>query len=387
MELVRLKASEFEEAIDFLDLVFSRAYGPTHFSEMLPLCYQPTEEHMAHNFAIRESGRLRAIVGLFPAQIQAGDSVLNLGGIGGVSSHPNDRGKGWMKLLMNRCIEEMENTNTDLSFLTGLRQRYRYFGYEKTGVLLKYQVSKTNLRHSFKDSVNHSKLFFEPIRSSDVAYLEKAKALHDAQPFYCIRPQSDFYLYLLSMNTQPWAALYPSGELAGYLVADKKRRRITEIFAESDSVFADMLFQWLSQQNTAETGIFLAPWQENYARCLGGFAEEYTLTDNGNWRIFNWEKVLQALLKIKNTQHPLRDGSLVIGIDGYGAIYISVKPGTIECGKTTAKPDLELDTFYAMRILLGHFPAVFVKKMPQGVRELAEDWFPLPLSWLIQNYV
>lgn len=65
MEIVRLKSCDFEEAIDFLDFVFSKAYSPTHFRKMLPLCYQPTDEHMSHNFAIRENGKIRAIVGLF----------------------------------------------------------------------------------------------------------------------------------------------------------------------------------------------------------------------------------------------------------------------------------------------------------------------------------
>lgn len=100
MELVQLSASDFEEALDFLDLVFSTAYAPTRFGNMLPLLYQPTDEDMQHNFAIREHGRIRAIVGMFPSQIQVGSKILHLEGIGGVSSHPNDRGKGWMKQLM-----------------------------------------------------------------------------------------------------------------------------------------------------------------------------------------------------------------------------------------------------------------------------------------------
>ena len=136
MEIVKLRACDYDDALDFLDFVFSKAYGPTHFGTMLPLCYRPTDEHMGHNFAVRENGKIRGIVGLFPAQVKVGGETLNLGGIGGVSAHPSDRGKGWMKLLMAHAIEEMESAETDLSFLIGLRQRYQHFGYEKTGVLL-----------------------------------------------------------------------------------------------------------------------------------------------------------------------------------------------------------------------------------------------------------
>ena len=38
---------------------------------------------MSHNFAVRENGRLRAIVGLFPMEIQAGETLLKLGGSAG----------------------------------------------------------------------------------------------------------------------------------------------------------------------------------------------------------------------------------------------------------------------------------------------------------------
>ncbi len=388
MEIVRLKSCDFEEAIDFLDFVFSKAYSPTHFRKMLPLCYQPTDEHMSHNFAIRENGKIRAIVGLFPAQIQVGDEILNLGGIGGVSAHPNDRGKGWMKLLMNRSIEEMKSTNTDLSFLIGLRQRYQYFGYEKAGILLEYKLQQTNIRHTFQNSCpSNSDLHFVPLTASDLPYLKQIKKLHDRQPFYCIRPLSDFYLYLVAMNTKPWVALYPNGEVAGYLVTNQKQDRVTEIFAENDSVFSAMIYRWFAQREIIESTVLLAPWQESYARFLSGIAEEYHLVDNGNWRIYNWEKVIGSLLTLKNAQHSLYEGSLSIGIKDYGTLYIRVANGTVECRKTNLHPDIEWDPLTATRVLLGHFPAAFSTEIPESLKALIESWFPLPLCWLVQNYV
>jgi len=352
MGIIRLKASDFDEALDFLNLVFSRAYAPTCFEKMLPLIYRPTDEHMRCNFAVRENGRIRAIVGLFPAQVQAGDTVLALGGIGGVSSHPNDRGKGWMRQLMNRCIEEMQHTTVDLSFLTGLRQRYQYFGYEKAGSLVEHTVSKTNLSHSLEQSETAT-VRFAPLVATDIEYISKAKALYDRQPVRCIRPASDFYLYLLSMNAEPWVALSPAGGMVGYLVHDPNQSRITEIFAESDAAFAGMIRCWVAQQNTAESSVILSLWQGNHTRYLGGLAEESRLTDNGNWRIFNWEKVINALLVIKQTDRFLRDGSLSIGIKEYGTIHICIRNGQIECAKTALPPDFEWEPSIAARVLFG----------------------------------
>ncbi|MBS7316232.1 MAG: GNAT family N-acetyltransferase [Clostridiaceae bacterium] len=387
MELVRLTARDFEEAIDFLDLVFSSAYCPMHFAKLLPRCYQPTDESMRCNFAVRENGRIRAIVGLFPAEVQAAGTTLSWAGIGGVSAHPNDRGKGWMKLLMARCIEEMQQDNVDFSFLTGLRQRYQYFGYEKTGGILEYQIQKTNLRHTFQNAAPASDLIFAPFLPSDTAFLEKAKKMHETQPFYCVRPASEFHNFLLSNGMKPWVARRQDGSMAGYLVTNDKQDRITEIFADSVEDFTDMIRQWFEQRGIFAARLSLAPWKTDFARRAGSFAESFQIADCGNWRIYHWDRVTAPLLRIKNEMQPLSDGSLAIGIDGYGTLEIHVAGGQVECLHSTAAPDVQLDPFTAMRILFGQFPAVFVRDLPGSVQNLAASWFPLPLCWLPQDYL
>ena len=387
MELVQLSASDFEEALDFLDLVFSTAYAPTHFGNMLPILYQPTDEDMQHNFAIREHGRIRAIVGMFPSQIQAGSKILHLEGIGGVSSHPNDRGKGWMKQLMQHCIAQMQASNTDLSFLTGLRQRYQYFGYEKAGIQLHYQLHRTNLRHTEKRQPALPSLHFTPLKDSDVDYIEACKRLHDLQPFYCVRPLEKFYLFLVSLHAKPWVALNSDGKVVGYLVTTSNQDRITEIFADDQATFTAMIYRWFAEREIAKTVIQLAPWQERYARVLSDIAEEFHLSDNGNWRIFNWENVLGALLPLKNSHYLLADGTVRIGISGYGTVSVCVSGGTVTCHKTDLQPDVTWDSLTATRILLGHFPANYHTEIPAALRTQVQSWFPLPLSWLEQNYV
>lgn len=386
MEIVRLKATDFEEALDLLNLVFSQTYAPTNFATMLPLLYQPTDEHMRCNFAVREDGKIRAIVGLFPAQIQAGDIALNLGGIGGVSAHPNDRGKGWMKLLMNRCIEEMEKTATDLSFLIGLRQRYQYFGYEKVGTLVEHTVSKTNLRHVL-EALEVPELSIMPLLPTDTALIEKAKALYDCQPFRRIRLSSEFYPILLSLNTEPWVALYPDGTMAGYLVCDQQKKRITEIFAQNDAAFAGMIRRWFSQQNISETTVILSLGQETQGRYLNGLAEGFRLIENANWRIFHWDKVIAALLAVKNSEDQLRDGAITVGIKGYGAVHISIRNGITSCVKTSLPPDVELEPSIAAQVLFNYYPTNMVTVLPDKIKPLIRDWFPLPLCLLPQNYV
>lgn len=386
MEIIRLRASDFEEAMDLINLVFSQAYAPSCFEKMLPLLYQPTDSHMRRNFALRENGKLRAIVGLFPAQVQAGNEVLSLGGIGGVSTHPNDRGKGWMRHLMNRCLEEMQSDGTDLSFLIGLRQRYQYYGYEKAGALAECKVGKTNFKHT-QPASPAEELRFKKLLPEDTELIAAAKALYDRQPIRCIRSGQEFYLYLLSLHMQPWAALNQDGSLAGYLVCDAQKRRISELIAHSDTAMPELLRAWFAQQDAEESTVILPAFQESQLRSLTGLAEEFHLVDNGNWRIFRWDRVADALIKVRSAWRPLREGSLSVGIQGYGTIRFTVQGKAASCEKTSARPDVEWDPFTAIRILFGHAPARWVAEVPEAIRSIVEDWFPLPLSWLPQNYV
>ena len=58
-EIVRLTPADYEQAVDFLDLVFSQAKKPHHFEKMLPRLALP--DAMTHHFALKRDGRIRAL--------------------------------------------------------------------------------------------------------------------------------------------------------------------------------------------------------------------------------------------------------------------------------------------------------------------------------------
>lgn len=386
MELIRLKANDYEEAMDFLDIVFSKAHCPHDFGSMLPIIYRPTDEHMNCNFAVRENGKIRGIVGLFPMEMKIGDQILTVGGIGGVSAHPKDKGKGWMKMLMKAAVDEMKENGTDLSWLGGLRHRYQHYGYEVTGIMLEYDVSKTNLRHVYGSS-EMPNLRFVPITEKDTDYLRKAKELHDRQPIHCVRSMEDYWLFLTVVYTTPWAVLDEEGNMVGYLVLKQDKTCITELFAENDEILEQMVRLWVSKQEQESVKVKLAPWQDEIARRLGCLAEEFRVTDSGNYQIFNWDKVVACLLTAKNQQECLPDGKLLLGIEEYGTLEICVKNGEVDCKKTEEAAEVVLGSFAAMRTVFGKFPVHFVADIPVHAKQIMNAWFPLPLCWMVQDHV
>jgi GNAT superfamily N-acetyltransferase len=386
MQVLRLTAGDFEDAMDFLNMVFSQAHEPHDFAALLPWLYRPVDECMRWNMAVRENGKIRAIVGLYPMTLYAGDVALKAGGIGAVSSHPNDRGKGWMRLLMNRCVEEMREEGYDLSCLGGMRQRYRHFGYEKAGMQLVFSVGKSCFSR-IGEAGTESGIRFEPMLSSDAQRILKAKELHDAGPVRFLRAPEEFHPHLASWYMQPWAAIRADGSMAGYLAANRKQDGISEIFAQDEGALADMVRAWFERQDAPDATISIQPWEREKARFLGGIAEAVRMTDGGSWQIFDWPKVVGAFLRVKSKLQRLADGAMCVGIEGYGNIRIEVGGGAVSCAKASARPDVEWDAFTAVRALFGQIPPNYVAGMPGSVEPLAASWFPLPLGWPVQDHV
>ena len=194
---------------------------------------------------------------------------------------------------------------------------------------------------------------------------------------------------LTAVFTTPWIAFNEDGEMAGYLVYSSSNGCINEIFAENDEILIQMLRAWLAQEEGRYVHVKLAPWQKSAVYRLGMIAEDISVEDSGNFQIFHWEKVVESLMKVKSQIESVAEGSLRIGIKDYGTLEITVKNKEISCVKIDQKADIELDTFMAGRVVFGHVPVKYITNMvlPENKMTLIENWFPLPLCWLIQNHV
>ena len=369
----RLHAADFEEALDVLNLAFGKA-PPRDFEAILPALYRCGEEEMHWNFALRESGRIRAIVGLFPLAYRWGDATLCVAGIGGVSCHPHARGRGYMQQLMDHCVQAAPAEGFHLSWLGGQRQRYGYSGYEKSGVYYRLTLSQTNVRHALGSA--DFGIDFRPLEREDHTHLQGAIGLHDAQPFRGVRAAHRFYDLLLSWGHRPYVARSRDGRMIGYLVAQADRTCVTELLAVNEGEpELDIAAAWV--QHHGNTCFELPPWSRLLPK-LAQLCEGASASSSGNWQIFDWATTLDALLKARAALVPLMDGAVVVEIAGYDRVALEVRGDDAQCVRTEAAPALQMDTFTAMRLLCGPLPPALVVSLPAAAAPL-EQWCPLPL--------
>ena len=381
-EIVRLTAADFEDGMDFLNLVFG-AYGPQNFETLLPAIYQPTEEWMSCNWAVRKDDKIRAIVGLFPIQWRIGETTFKVAGIGGVSTHPKSRGAGYMKRLMSRCLDEMRDDGYHLSYLGGQRQRYQYYGYERCGVSNSFTLSKSNLRHCFADDPD---IRFDPLKEEDAERLAKAHQLHDARPLHCLRSPENFHNHLRNWHRRPHAALDREDRMVGYLVASEKGDQIDELVGDDDAISMRMLRAWAADRADWEVSISVPPVHTSLAHLLGQCCESTSLRAAGNWLIFAWVELIDTLLKMRLLSGPLLEGRVVVDIQKYGSLALQVEGEQATCERTDDEPTLQCDPPTAMRLFFGPLPPSKVMPLPPQAT-LLEQWCPLPLYWPRQDGV
>ena len=379
--IARLTPADFEEAMDVLNFSFGFEH-PHNFETLLPVLYHPGAEAMSWNWALREEGSIRAIVGVFPLTWKLGDATLRIAGVGGVSCHPRYRKRGFMGQLMRHCVEAMREEGYPLSWLGGQRQRYGYYGYEKCGINYQLSLAPINVRHVFGDG--DLGIEFRPLERQDRTHLQGVIGLHDAQPIRGVRPRERFYNMLLSWYDKPHIALSPDSRMIGYVVANGNGDRITEILAVNEGEpELQIAAAWVQQHG--EATFDLAPSNRllpKLAAVCGGMS----VHSSGNWQIFDWAAALDALLKAQGTLIPLTDGAVVIEIADYGKVLLEVAGGSARCIRSDAAPALQTDAFTAMRLLFGPLPPATVLALPQAAAAL-EQWCPLPLFWGRQDGV
>lgn len=379
--IARLTPADFEEAMDVLNFSFGFEH-PHNFETLLPVLYHPGAEAMSWNWALREEGSIRAIVGVFPLTWKLGDATLRIAGVGGVSCHPRYRKRGFMGQLMRHCVEAMREEGYPLSWLGGQRQRYGYYGYEKCGINYQLSLAPINVRHVFGDG--DLGIEFRPLERQDRTHLQGVIGLHDAQPIRGVRPRERFYNMLLSWYHKPHIAISPDSRMIGYVVANGNGDRITEILAVNEGEpELQIAAAWVQQHG--EATFDLAPSNRllpKLAAVCGGMS----VHSSGNWQIFDWAAALDALLKAQGTLIPLTDGAVVIEIADYGKVLLEVAGGSARCIRSDAAPALQTDAFTAMRLLFGPLPPATVLALPQAAAAL-EQWCPLPLFWGRQDGV
>ena len=378
MEIKWLTSEHYDQLLELLNYTFGNKYKrPMDFIATQPKMWVRDDEHMGCHIGAFDDGRLCAVVGVYPLHTVIDGTPFLFATTGNVATHPDYEGRGLFNTLFTEAVRRVEQMDVDVSRLGGARQRYGRFGYEGCGTEIIFSFEEKNRIRCFGNAGED--LSFSPIGEADTEALAFCRELRMRETIYVERsPKNnyrDVYLSLRSKQNRPFL-VSRNGMPVGYLTATESKKELGELGAPDTQTLRDIICGW--QRLCGQTVTFsLPPYQTEAVRLFCKTAESFRTTYPTRFRIRNWQKLTDVLLRLAAKTRPLLDGQFILGIEGYGNIRLTVRDGNTSCEKSDEDADLTLDALAAARLLFGPCPPETVADLPP----VPGSWLPLPLGW------
>ncbi|MCL2558685.1 MAG: GNAT family N-acetyltransferase, partial [Treponema sp.] len=310
------RAEDYEEALDLANYSFSHSNEPTDFLALLPKLFRREYFMEGKHYLAREDGKIKAMAGSYPLQMQFGDGAISLPGrgIGTVCAHPYARAKGYMTALLKRAMADMAREGAAFSCLGGLRQRYERFGFAPARASFVFSVLGHNLSHALGGCYRKTGLWLEKVGPESAAFLDGINALHEEKPARMRRERSRLFDILSSWKAQVYA-LTEGGRFEGYVVRNERGDEITEINLKDLTLLPRAIGAFMKAQGAQSVKVRACAHESEKIARLSDFSQEYGLECEGKLAILDPARFADALLRLKSAQTPPREGSFVIEVE------------------------------------------------------------------------
>ncbi|MCX7705817.1 MAG: GNAT family N-acetyltransferase, partial [bacterium] len=188
--------------------------------------------------------RIASLIGIYPQKIVLNGRKTTIGGIGSVSTHPDFRNKGYMKILMDFCIEEMKKRNYSFSILGGDRQRYNFWGYETCGTNAVITITQRSCEKSGMTEM-------VPLYRYDgsIETLKKIKESYDKFPCHVERTIGWLRkIFDDRIHTQLYFTKTKGGFAYAVAVGERTERKIVELGGNSN-LWCPLIYSLLKRWN------------------------------------------------------------------------------------------------------------------------------------------
>ncbi len=356
---------EFDAFMRFMERAYgrSREFFPRFYSHL----YQPTPEACSNCYVIEDSGQIVSHVGLFPIHVVAAGLRLTLGGIGGVATLPDARGKGYMTRLLDHAIEEMHARGYPASWLGGDRQRYNVFGWEMAGLACQLTFSRRSLGwHDVAPAAIEEVL---PAKAHPViAAHQDQRACHARRP--------DLPAILGRQDLRFWLAD------DGYVIAQGQERdhvKIIELVSASGDE-AGLLQAVLAWNFADKVSWELSAWERDRLTRVMPYAANWRMREHGMYRINDLTALLTTALPILARRAlAVRDAAMTIRLHGRTQVTettLRVQDGAVQIrAGEHATPTVDLSSIDVARLIFGGPAPTGLDEMPPIIRAL----FPIPM--------
>lgn len=367
---------DFPNILNFINMVFSMSHCPHDFRQLLPKLYEKGQEEKSIHYLALENEEIKACVCVLPITLCCENKTITCATVGSVSVHPYSRGKGYMRKLMHIAIEDMKKSNISMSTLSGLRNRYQYYGYEKGGFVFQYCFTPDNFRHC-REKFPKRKITLCQIQDTENPLLTEIQAIQENQILFAKKNPSDFLAIMKSWNAKLYGIL-ENQMCKGYVAL--QGNQILEMRLTDKALLFASLEECLKESGSKELFLRILPYDTYLLKECTQLFESFTIALDDNYMIFDYPKVLDFFLNVKSKYTSLNSGSWDFTIKGHGTFQIQVDngvPSITQLKDLEGKSSVNFSSFESILALFAPNCAMGLleTKLPENC-----NWFPLPLA-------
>ncbi len=360
-----LHVEEFDDFLWFL----GRCYGLSRdfFTRTCPHIYRPDHEACTCFYVLEHNGKVVSHVGVYPIDIVAAGVSLRIGGVGGVATLPEERGRGYMSKLLNHVIGVMREQGHPVSGLRGDRQRYGMFGWGSAGLIYHLDLSRRSLDWNRVEPVH-----IEETNPDET--LKVVERFHTHPVCHTHRP--NLALQLRRQGLRIWVAEDGYAIVSG---EDRRNLSVVELVSTSGRE-AGMIYAMLDCTFGDNASWTLSVWEQERLVRLLPCVSRWSAVSDWQYRIISLSGLLTSCRTfMQQRASGLRDFEVSIGIrehDRVDIATIAVRDGSVEITPDrTSQEYLELDPVAAARLFFGGIPGISYDEIPPGLAGL----LPVPI--------
>lgn len=327
MEYCVAAKADKQELVEFLNKVFSRSENRNvDFKMLVSKVYGDGVELSQRHHLIKEDGRIAAAIGVYQRAYHIGNTVLNTGFIGSVSVDPDMRGKGYMKLLMQKVEEDMRRQGIGLAMLSGNRNRYGYFGYEVGGLRYEFCFIKESITHTIGwTTEKHLELI--PIKNKDMVSEEIYRLYENTRVKSCSK--EEFFDRAMTWNGKLYAVKFEDKYL-GYVILSENGESISEIELSDWNHLLEIIREVMLLGDKERISVYSLAWENEKNEAMQPKCESYSIRPACSYKVLDYVQTLKALFELQMVYKPhLAEDVLVIGVKDQGCYRIEIRDTTV----------------------------------------------------------
>jgi GNAT superfamily N-acetyltransferase len=305
-----VREDEYDDLMSFLEESYGHPQG--FFQHHYPARWPKDKVDFENCFIIRE-GRIASHVRVFPMRLVFGGREVTIGGIGGVATHPDFRGKGHMRALMTHTSDVMLSRGYPFAVLWGNRQRYLHFGYERCGCESLYSFTPRSVKAGEAQITKYN---------GEKSLFDTVVAMHDTESQRVARTPADYEAMLGAPGMETFISSAGTG---AYVTLFNIRNgwRTAEVGGDASAIPA-LLAQVMKECSLDGINIHRPLVANALTNAI------YRVADSWNWHPFGSLKILSLKGTLEFFCDQLYKKREKLGIPAEGTVTFKVKE-TGEC--------------------------------------------------------